>query len=76
MFIFRGQHLIFRQTAIEQREALLRILRGYASAAFFGEAYVLGTFEYRLPLIEVEAGAWTLPLYLRRPKLRDAIWTT
>jgi len=34
--------------------------------AFSGEAYLLGTFEYRLPLVDVETGAWTLPVYLRR----------
>jgi hypothetical protein len=46
--------------------APVRILRGFATDAFAGEAYVLGTFEYRLPLLDVETGAWTLPLYLRR----------
>jgi WD40-like Beta Propeller Repeat/Omp85 superfamily domain len=43
-----------------------RILRGFVGGAFSGEAYVLGTFEYRLPLLDVETGAWTLPIYLRR----------
>jgi WD40-like Beta Propeller Repeat/Omp85 superfamily domain len=46
--------------------APVRILRGFVTDAFAGEAYVLGTFEYRLPLLDVETGAWTLPLYLRR----------
>jgi len=46
--------------------APVRILRGFVGGAFSGEAYVLGTFEYRLPLLEVETGAWTLPIYLRR----------
>jgi WD40-like Beta Propeller Repeat/Omp85 superfamily domain len=46
--------------------APVRILRGFVTDAFAGEAYVLGTFEYRLPILDVEAGAWTLPLYLRR----------
>ena len=46
--------------------APVRILRGFVTDAFAGEAYVLGTFEYRLPLVEVETGAWTLPVYLRR----------
>ena len=46
--------------------APVRILRGFVGGAFSGEAYVLGTFEYRLPLLDVETGAWTLPLYLRR----------
>jgi surface antigen Omp85-like protein len=46
--------------------APVRVLRGFVNDAFVGEAYVLGTFEYRLPLLDVETGAWTLPLYLRR----------
>ena len=46
--------------------APVRILRGFTRGAFSGEAYVLGTFEYRLPLLDVETGAWTLPVYLRR----------
>jgi len=46
--------------------APVRILRGFRGGAFSGEAYVLGTFEYRFPIVDVEVGAWTLPLYLRR----------
>jgi outer membrane protein assembly factor BamA len=46
--------------------APVRILRGFAGGAFFGEAVVLGTFEYRLPLLDIETGPWTLPIYLRR----------
>jgi len=46
--------------------APVRILRGFRGGAFFGEAFVLGTFEYRLPLLDIETGAWTLPVYLRR----------
>ena len=46
--------------------APVRILRGFVGGAFSGEAYVLGTFEYRLPLLDIETGAWTLPVYLRR----------
>jgi len=46
--------------------APVRILRGFVGGAFEGEAYALGTFEYRLPLVDVETGAWTLPIYLRR----------
>ena len=36
--------------------APVRILRGFQTDAFFGEAYVLGTFEYRLPLLDIERG--------------------
>jgi hypothetical protein len=51
----------------------VRILRGFANDAFRGEAYALGTAEYRFPIWDVEAGAWTLPLYLRR--LHAAVYT-
>jgi hypothetical protein len=53
--------------------APLRILRGFTHNAFEGERFVLGTAEYRLPLWNVETGAWTLPLYLRR--LHGAVYT-
>jgi len=46
--------------------APVRILRGFAGGAFHGTAYALGTAEYRFPLLNVETGAWTLPVYLRR----------
>ena len=46
--------------------APLRILRGFAADAFHGTAFALGTAEYRFPLWNVETGAWTLPVYLRR----------
>ena len=54
------------QSILNPVSAPVRILRGFVSDAFAGEAYVLGNFEYRLPLLDVETGAWTLPLYLRR----------
>src|SRR5438552_9210036 len=41
-------------------------LRGFARDSFHGTAYALGTAEYRFPLFDVETGAWTLPVYLRR----------
>jgi outer membrane protein assembly factor BamA len=43
-----------------------RTLRGFVTDAFYGEMYALGSAEYRFPLWNVETGAWTLPLYLRR----------
>ena len=54
------------RTILNPVSAPVRILRGFARGAFAGEAFVLGTFEYRFPLIDVETGAWTLPIYLRR----------
>ena len=46
--------------------APVRVLRGFVNDAFSGNVYALGTAEYRFPIWDVEAGAWTLPLYLRR----------
>jgi hypothetical protein len=46
--------------------APVRILRGFVQGAFAGESYLLGTAEYRLPIWDVETGAWTLPVYFRR----------
>jgi len=53
--------------------APLRVLRGFARDAFHGTEYVLGSAEYRFPLFDVQAGAWTLPLYLRR--VHGAVYT-
>ncbi len=50
-----------------------RVLRGFQGDAFEGEAYALGTAEYRFPIWNVETGAWTLPIYLRR--LHGAVYT-
>jgi hypothetical protein len=43
-----------------------RLLRGFRGGSFRGEAFWLGSAEYRFPLLDVERGAWTLPVYLRR----------
>ena len=43
-----------------------RILRGFVQSAFAGEAYALGTIEYRFPLLTIQAGPWTLPFFFRR----------
>jgi hypothetical protein len=61
------------RTILNPVNAPVRILRGFRSGSFFGEAYALGTFEYRLPLLDVERGAWTLPFYLRR--LHGSVFT-
>ncbi len=53
-------------TLINQTTAPVTVLRGFIPGAFAGEAYALGTLEYRFPLLDVERGAWTLPVYLRR----------
>jgi Tol biopolymer transport system component len=54
------------QAILNPASAPVRILRGFRGSSFAGEAFVLGTLEYRFLLGNVEAGAWTLPLYLRR----------
>jgi WD40-like Beta Propeller Repeat/Omp85 superfamily domain len=54
------------QAILNPANGPVRILRGFRGSSFAGEAFVLGTLEYRFLLGNVEAGAWTLPLYLRR----------
>ena len=51
---------------VNLQDAPVRTLRGYQRGSFSGDAYVLGTIEYRLPITDVEIGAWTLPFYIRR----------
>ena len=51
---------------INPQNAPVSVLRGFIPGAFYGEEYLLGTVEYRFPILEVERGAWTLPVYLRR----------
>ncbi len=50
-----------------------RVLRGFVGDAFHGTAYALGSVEYRFPILDIDRGAWTLPLYLRR--LHGAVYT-
>ena len=54
------------RAVINPTNAPVRILRGYLNDAFAGEQFALGTAEYRFPIVTVEAGAWTLPFFLRR----------
>jgi hypothetical protein len=54
------------RAVLSPQSAPLRILRGYSTDAFSGDKFVLGTGEYRLPLWNIEQGAWTLPFMLRR----------
>ncbi len=41
-------------------------LRGYNPGAFSGSAYLLGSVEYRLPVLDIQHGILTLPFYLRQ----------
>ena len=41
-------------------------LRGYPNATFAGDGFVLGSLEYRLPLLSMERGISTLPLFFDR----------
>ncbi|HEY3445019.1 MAG TPA: hypothetical protein VGK67_01600 [Myxococcales bacterium] len=41
-------------------------LRGYRPGAFSGNFYTLLNAEYRFPIVRVDAGLWTLPIYVRR----------
>ncbi len=40
-------------------------LRGFPAAPFVGDIIAQGTLEYRLPLLDIDAGASTLPMYVR-----------
>jgi Tol biopolymer transport system component len=41
-------------------------LRGYPYGAIYGDTYHLLNAEYRFPIVYVERGPWTTPVYLRR----------
>ncbi len=41
-------------------------LRGYPPGAFAGNRFVLVNTELRFPIADINAGAWTLPFYVRR----------
>jgi len=40
-------------------------LRGYPTSSMRGEHIYLGTVEYRMPLLSIERGLWTAPIWLR-----------
>jgi surface antigen Omp85-like protein/WD40 repeat protein len=61
------------RSVISPANAPVRILRGFVGDAFHGTAFALGSAEYRFPIWNVETGAWTLPVYLRR--LHGAVFT-
>ncbi len=42
------------------------VLRGFPAAHLVGDALAAGTLEYRLPLLEIERGLQTLPLFVQR----------
>ena len=54
------------RSVISPTTAPQRVLRGFSRDAFDGDTYFLGSLEYRFPLLSIETGVWTLPLYLRR----------
>ncbi|MBI1947001.1 MAG: hypothetical protein HYS27_14995 [Deltaproteobacteria bacterium] len=51
---------------LEGRRAGPGMLRGYPRAVVHGDAQALATLEYRLPLLELERGIETLPLFVDR----------
>ncbi len=48
-------------------------LRGFPVSAVAGDWYYLGTLEYRFPLLRIDRGAGTLPLFVQ--KLHGAVFT-
>jgi hypothetical protein len=61
---FQQENLV--RSVLNPYSAPARVLRGFVGDAFHGTAFALGTVEYRFPILDVDRGAWTLPLYLRR----------
>ena len=41
-------------------------LRGYAPVAVAGRSYALGNAEYRFPIVNIDRGQSTLPVFLNR----------
>jgi outer membrane protein assembly factor BamA len=41
-------------------------LRGYPSVIVAGRSYALGNLEYRFPIVNIDRGPSTLPLFLNR----------
>jgi Tol biopolymer transport system component len=42
------------------------VLRGYQPAAAAGRSYLLGNLEYRFPIVNIDRGSSTLPVFLNR----------
>ena len=42
------------------------VMRGYLPSTYRGSNYMLNTFEYRFPIVDVDRGIETLPLFLKR----------
>jgi len=61
---FVEQDLV-RSIFLNRRQCCL-FLRGYAPSSVVGDQYHLASFEYRAPLVWIERGYSTFPLYLRR----------
>jgi Tol biopolymer transport system component len=59
------QQDLVRALFLNQRECC-QFLRGYPHDSFFGDAFQLVSAEYRAPLVWIERGYSTFPLYLRR----------
>lgn len=51
---------------VDERRTGTDAIRGYEVAAFRGNAFWLATLEYRLPIIPIELGYETMPLFLDR----------
>ncbi|HXT98701.1 MAG TPA: hypothetical protein VN853_20545 [Polyangia bacterium] len=59
---------VLRDILLEQRQ--FAFLRGYPPDVASGDGYLVASAEYRVPLVWIERGYQTFPLYLRR------IWGT
>src|SRR5262249_49097034 len=61
---FVEQDLV-RSIFLNRRQCCL-FLRGYPASSVVGDQYHLASLEYRAPLVWIERGYGTFPLYLRR----------
>lgn len=59
---------IFRNllTRVPNRSGCSALIRGYAPAVRRGRYYAAGTVEYRIPLLDVDRGLGTVPLFMQR----------
>jgi hypothetical protein len=54
------------QSILDNSRASTSVLHGYEPGRLRGRQFHLANLEYRLPLVTIEKGFYTLPIYLRR----------
>ncbi len=74
-----GQRIFYALGGVPARNLLLdalddvypnsKLLRGYPISSISGDRFLLGTLEYRVPLLDIFGGPSSAPLFFRRLKL-------